>query len=409
MENKKNVLMVAYACEPNESSEPGVGWNFSQKISNFMNITLITRSNNQENIETVPNDAGINYVYYDLPTFITKLKKKIPFGLQLYYILWQVGAYLEAKRLINEEKKYDIFHHLTFGMTKMVPPIFLIKIPSVWGPIGGGDVIPYRFLKGGGVKPFITEFIYRSMHQLSNYSIFSYLTRRSVDAIIFRNSSIMENFPKSGCQNRRTFSETASVLSPKNIEDKVVGDDLRIVCIGRMIQSKGYSYALKGFKNFLEKGGKGKVIFLGKGPEEENLKAYVAANNLSEHVVFRGFVSGAEVEDELQKSHILLHPSFREGGSWAIMEAMSYGLPVVCFDASGPKDMVTDKCGLLIGLESPEQVVEDLGTGLYDLLHNSELFNTLSQNAKKRITNDYSWDIRANEMKEVYKELLNEA
>ena len=409
MENKKNVLMVAYACEPNESSEPGVGWNFSQKISNFMNVTLITRSNNQENIETVPNNAGINYLYYDLPTSITKLKKKIPFGLQLYYILWQTGAYFEARRLINEEKKYDIFHHLTFGMTKMVPPIFLIKIPSVWGPIGGGDVIPYRFLKGGGLKPYLTEFVYRTMHQLSNYSIFSYMARKNVDAIIFRNSSIMENFPKSGCSNRRTFSETASVLSPKIVEEKIVDGELRILCIGRMIQSKGYSYALKGFKNFLDKGGKGKVIFLGKGPEEENLKAYVNNNNLNEHVIFKGFVSSEEVELELQQSHVLLHPSFREGGSWAIMEAMSYGLPVVCFNASGPKDMVTDKCGLLIDLESPSQVEEDLGLGLHRLLNDSELFNTLSQNAKERIINEYSWDIRAKEMKEVYKELLNEA
>ena len=29
---KKNVLIIAYACEPGKTSEPGVGWNFSKEI-----------------------------------------------------------------------------------------------------------------------------------------------------------------------------------------------------------------------------------------------------------------------------------------------------------------------------------------------------------------------------------------
>ena len=36
----KKVLIIAYACEPHQTSEPGVGWNFSSEISNFVNCSL---------------------------------------------------------------------------------------------------------------------------------------------------------------------------------------------------------------------------------------------------------------------------------------------------------------------------------------------------------------------------------
>ena len=407
MNKKKELLMVAYACEPNETSEPGVGWNFSQRIADFMNITLITRSNNQVTIESVPNEAGIEYLYYDLPEYLTKLKKKIPFGLQLYYMLWQLGAYREAKRM-TQKKRYDLFHHLTFGMTKMVPPIFQIKIPSVWGPIGGGDIIPYHFLNGAGVKPYISEFIYRTLHQLSNYSIFAYFTRKKVNAIIFRNSSILENFPKNGCQRRYVFSETASISIPKSLVDKKVKGSLRILCIGRMIQSKGYIFALEGFKNFLDAGGEGKLIFLGRGPEESRLKAYVAKNQLEKFVEFQGFVGHDVVEQELSDAHLLLHPSFREGGSWSIMEAMTNGLPVICLDTSGPKDMVTHECGVMVPMETPDQVVEGIAKGLALLLSDAELYQRFSSNAQKRMQEEYTWEKRVMQIKDVYQEVLNE-
>ena len=404
--DKKNTFIVAYACEPNETSEPGVGWNFSQEISKFMNITLLTRSNNKKSIESVSNDAKINYIYYDLPNYLTILKKKIPFGLQLYYIFWQIGAYKKAKKIINSEKKYDIFHHLTFGMTKMVPPLFMINIPSIWGPIGGGDRIPYHFLKGNGIKPYISEFIYRTLHQVSNYSPFSFMARRSVNAIVFRTNSSLNNFPTNGCKRRYVFSETASTSLEKKDIYKNLDTEFQILCIGRMIQSKGYIFALKGFKDFLDNGGKAKLVFLGKGPEEETLKHYVKENSLEKSVIFKGFLPNSEVKEHLEKAHILLHPSFREGGSWSIMEAMSYGLPTICLDTSGPKDMVTDKCGILIPLGSTTEVVTDISKALFSLTSDKKQYQIFSENAQKRIRLSYNWGNRAQQIHKVYDEVL---
>ena len=95
-QKKINVLIVAYACEPNRTSEPGVGWNFSNEVSSFSNVTVLTRLNNKSDIEKA-NPSHINFIYYDLPAIFLFIKKKIPLGTQLYFFLWQWGAYFKLR------------------------------------------------------------------------------------------------------------------------------------------------------------------------------------------------------------------------------------------------------------------------------------------------------------------------
>ena len=47
-----NILISAYACEPNKGSEPGVGWNWAIELSKHHNVWVITRDNNKSTIES---------------------------------------------------------------------------------------------------------------------------------------------------------------------------------------------------------------------------------------------------------------------------------------------------------------------------------------------------------------------
>lgn len=406
-----NILLIAYACEPNKTSEPGVGWNFSREILNFdmvKHVTMITRANNQKNIESQSENREIEYLYYDLAKPFLFIKKRVPMGIQIYYLLWQIGAYLQARKLLHQKTNfYNLCHHLTFGVSKVTPPAFLLDIPFIWGPIGGGDKIPSAFLKESSFKNKIEEFIYISIHKLSYLSPLAYLTRKKAKAIIFRTKSTKENFPKNGCQNRNIICETA--FTP-TVEYKVkkVENELYALCIGRLMFGKGYIYALKAFHTFLENGGKGKLAFFGVGTEENKLKDYVAKFKLEKSIIFHGFVSNDIIHKELINAHVLIHPSFREGGSWSIIEAMSYATPVICLDLSGPKDMITNESGIKIRANSPKQVVNDISDGLKKLYEEKEYFQKLSKNSYLRIKNEYSWERRAEELKKIYKEVLYE-
>ncbi|MEE9326112.1 MAG: glycosyltransferase [Cocleimonas sp.] len=406
MKNKKNVLIIAYACEPNETSEPGVGWNFSQEISKFMNVSVLTRSNNKPKIEA-SETTSISFLYYDLPKIFLFLKKRLPLGTQLYFLLWQWGAYISVRKKIKSgDLKFNIIHQLTFSITWIAPPAFLFKLPFVWGPMGGGDYIPFVFLKGMKLKSIFQESIYYLINQSNKVSVFSIFSRKKCSALLFRTISSKDQFPKSGCSYRTIVSETAwSKAIPNELKTRENGY-IHAVCIGRMTYWKGTMLAVKGFHDFINNGGNGKLELFGKGTELEPIQNYINSNNLKDKIVIRGFVSNDIVQKQLENADILLHPSFRDGGSWAVMEAMSYGLPVICLDTSGPKDMVTDQCGLLISMQSPQQVIKDITKALHQLAHDSKLYMQLSINAKQRIKTEYNWDKRGQQIKEVYNAVL---
>ena len=402
MTKNKKVLIIAYACEPNKPSEPGVGWNFIREISSFIDVTVITRKNNKSAIRAT-DFKNVNFLYFDLPKLFQKIKKKVPFGLQIYYHFWQIFVYKRAKEIVNNED-FDLIHHLTFAVTKNIPPIQYFNIPFILGPAGGGDTIPLSFVKKMGLFAIINEFIYKFLHFYSYYlSINTFYAKKKISAIIFRTSSSMLNFPMRDKSKKHLISETAFTFAKDYNHSKKNSEVyLKVVCVGRLMKAKGYEYAIKGFNLFIKNGGRGSLTLIGDGIEKSNLNQYVKQNNLSRYINFKGFISNDEVIKELKNSHVLIHPSFREGGSWAIMESMFYGNPVICFNTSGPKDMVTKDTGILIELISPKKAIIDIGNSLLFLHKNKEIYTEKSINSASRIKNDYNWVNRNAQIKKVY-------
>src|ERR1039458_759817 len=141
------VLISAYACEPGKGSEPAVGWNVICQGCKYHDIWVITRSNNRGPIEAaVACDPlqRVEFIYFDLPKW-SAFWKKGRRGVQVYYYIWQIGAYLVARRL-QSQIGFDVLHHVT--LVKYWVPSFLalLPVPFLWGPVGGGDTMPPSLL-----------------------------------------------------------------------------------------------------------------------------------------------------------------------------------------------------------------------------------------------------------------------
>lgn len=77
MPKKLNILLSAYACEPNKGSEPGIGWNWAIEIAKRGHVvTVLTRGNNKSVI-TKETDLpqNLSFIYYDLPDSLLLIKK----------------------------------------------------------------------------------------------------------------------------------------------------------------------------------------------------------------------------------------------------------------------------------------------------------------------------------------------
>ena len=64
---------------------------------------------------------------------------------RLYYVLWQIVAGLESRRLLRRAR-FDVIHHVTFANAWAPALASLGGAPFVLGPVGGGPTIARELL-----------------------------------------------------------------------------------------------------------------------------------------------------------------------------------------------------------------------------------------------------------------------
>ena len=89
---------------------------------------------------------------------------------------------------------------------------------------------------------------------------------------------------------------------------------------------------------------------------------WAKANNIDQNMIFHGPTASNELLDFLHQSTLLLHPALEECCPLSLIEAMSFGLPVVGGDKSGGVPWVLDfgKAGLLADVTNPEDIAEKM-------------------------------------------------
>lgn len=112
-----------------------------------------------------------------------------------------------------------------------------------------------------------------------------------------------------------------------------------ILYLGRVeIDQKGLDLLLMAYKAFREKSEENyQLVIAGSGTKEQiyKLKALIKQIGLNKHVHLVGWVSGKEKETLLKNSAVMVIPSRFETYSIVALEAMAFGLPIVCFDIHG--------------------------------------------------------------------------
>ncbi len=407
MKIKKNkILVVAYACEPNKGSEPGVGWNWTKKMSEFAEIWVITRDNNRTVIESYlknyPNKR-INFIYIDLPQYIRFWKKKQK-GVRLYYHLWQIYALFKIPKIINLENITAI-HHVTFVNDYTPCYLSLLKLKYkhlrfIWGPIGSHPEVPSRFLLNYLDK--VIEKIKIKFRDFSRLNPFFIITKKLADAVIVINK---ESYRK--IYVKKKYIEIIPAIAVESIDYKSRRDseNIKLLFVGRFLKWKGIFVALDAFRLALKESDKNlRFILVGEGKEKNNILRYIEKNKLKEKVTILKWMDRRSLWSIYSSSHIFLYPSF-EGAGMVILEAMSCGLPVICLNYGGPGEMVDETCGIKVDITSYEDTVKNLAKAILSLVENENLRMKLSKGAIERIKKYYTWDVKGKQIKEIYVKL----
>lgn len=147
-----------------------------------------------------------------------------------------------------------------------------------------------------------------------------------------------------------------------------------------------------------------RLVIVGGGPEEGNLRKLARELGIDRRTEFRGRIPHALVPHTLREFDVYVALSRLDSESFgvAIIEASACAVPVVVSDADGPREVVVDKeTGFVVERDKPEAAAK----ALKQLVLSEDLRWRMGQAGRKHVLENYTWDRCLDIMISVYSEL----
>lgn len=180
-------------------------------------------------------------------------------------------------------------------------------------------------------------------------------------------------------------------------------DYCTVLFLGVLIPRKGVSDLIKAIKEIREGDQLGNLRFViaGSGEEKEKLKNEVLSASVEDVVSFAGWVTGDKKKQLIKNSQIFVSPSYNEGLPISILEAASYGMPIVSTDVGDISSVVKDGVnGVLI---QPGDIA-GLSDGIMTVA-TRDAFSRMSKESRDIIEKSFSIESFYRKLSKLYHEL----
>ncbi|HZE94776.1 MAG TPA: glycosyltransferase family 4 protein [Gemmatimonadales bacterium] len=170
-------------------------------------------------------------------------------------------------------------------------------------------------------------------------------------------------------------------------------DPFVILFVGSLVERKGVRYLIDALQ-LLPPQLPARLAIIGDGPERPRLAEQVRRQGLEHRVTLPGRVSEEELRRAYAAAHVLVLPAIvdtrgdTEGLGVVLLEAMTYGVPVVGSNLGGITDIIVDgETGLLVPPEDPRA----LAASLARLAADPDLAGRLGQAGSRHVLDHFGW------------------
>jgi len=406
---RPRVLLLAYACSPYRGSEPGCGWHRALEISKYFDTWVLCKKQKYEDdinryVAETGQVPGLTFCFVDRTKF-EKILKKIPGLFYVAYNLWHRRAYRAAVEL-NKQHQFDLVHQVNMCGFREPGYLWKLNVPFVWGPVGGTENYPFSFIAKAGVIGGIVELGRNLLN--STQLRFSLRIRKAAKraAVVLAANSVTErNFRKILGVNTVHLPDVGTTTTHQRLSER--GKDcgtLRILWVGSFLHCKALHLLLEALAQ-VPPSIRYKLRVLGEGPVGGRWRKQANRVGIAECCEWLGWVPREKVMESYAWAHVLVFTSLRETCGTVVTEALSQGLPIVCFDCNGVGDAVTNNSGVKIPLSTPSEVIGRLRDSIMSLQADTSQLDALSRGAVLR-AREFAWAEQGRLISEIYRRIL---
>ena len=170
--------------------------------------------------------------------------------------------------------------------------------------------------------------------------------------------------------------------------------------IGRLNPEKGQLIFLKALRSVIARQPAVTALLIGDGQDRSSLEQYCERNGLTDHVIFTGYQE--EIAPYYRALDLLVLPSLSEGLPNTVLEAMTFGVPVLASRVGGVPEIIDTGNGVLVPPGDPDVLAERMT----ELLGDDRRRTAIGARGRSALYPRFSPDDRARRIVALYEELL---
>lgn len=354
-------------------------------LSSYFDVKLVT-SFSEKNQE-ISKDEGVELKSIDMTRQITIIK--------------DLRALIELYKYFKNQKP-DIVYTFTpkAGLLGMMAS-FLSRVP-----VRIHNIVGMPLMEATGKKFILLKFIERLTYFFStnlfcnSFGLKKFinenLTKKDVKVIA---QGSINGVDTEFFKNTKTLDEKELIRDKFKIDKK----DFVITFVGRIVKDKGINELIEAFVNLSKKYNNLKLLLV--GDYEEHLNPIKNENKILidslDSIITVGFQN--DIRDFLSITDLFVLPSYREGLPNSLIEAGSFGIPLLATNINGCNEIIDDGItGILVEKKSAKKLEEAIDK----LLEDKELYNSIKLKVRDRIIEKYEQKYFWNELKNEIKKSI---
>ena len=413
------ILLSALACNPLWGSEAAVGWSVLSTLAKNHEVWVLLHEHNRPFFDQfsasspLPENIHLHFLGENKPHHPNRLMARAESWRENFR--WH-SRLLGPARELHQKHRFDLVHHATYATWRVASPLWQLGIPFIWGPLGGGEIFPWRAAKILSPTALLFEFARASGNFISKHNRAVRDCARKATVCVAGNQETFETLRQLRGSSQGIESLCVSFFLDQIIDEfKALlpgkpngGEALRLFAGGNLEGRKGVAIALDALAQVKEKGVPFEYRLGGGGPELAHLQAAAKSHGLEENVIFGDSLRGEDYRNQLRATHIYLLPSLRDNSGRTLMEAMLAGCVPIVADCGGPADIVTDQCGFRIPVSGPAEMARAIAEIIAKLNADRSLLAALGRAAHERIASHYSEKSYLQSLEAIYKKSLGQ-